>query len=336
MAVQTIGDLAQGLILRRQSNVLKQQVETLSQELSSGLTSDVTQHLSGNLVQLADVEHKLQVLESYRTSAQRGGTESGVMQTALERIQTETEALAGSALTFGTSVGAAGIDVFAQEARGALGALVSALNTHVGGRALFAGANVTDLPLASTEDFIAALGTAVSGAATMADLTTAMDVFFDTPGGGFETLIYQGGIAPRAAYPLGEGESVTLDLRADDPSIRTVLKQVAISAVLDDPGITLSETDRFALAGQAGEALLGAQTRFTDIRADLGFAEERIDRAASRLSAEISGLNMMRTELLAVDPFETATELETVQLRLETLYTITARTSRLSLVNFLS
>jgi len=38
----------------------------------------------------------------------------------------------------------------------------------------------------------------------------------------------------------------------------------------------------------------------------------------------------------AIDPFETATELETVQSRLETLYTITSRASRLSLVNFLS
>jgi flagellar hook-associated protein 3 FlgL len=38
---------------------------------------------------------------------------------------------------------------------------------------------------------------------------------------------------------------------------------------------------------------------------------------------------------MAVDPFEAASELQTVQTQLETLYTITARSSRLSLVAFL-
>jgi len=37
-----------------------------------------------------------------------------------------------------------------------------------------------------------------------------------------------------------------------------------------------------------------------------------------------------------VDIFESATALEQVQTQLETLYTITARTARLNLTNFLS
>jgi len=37
-----------------------------------------------------------------------------------------------------------------------------------------------------------------------------------------------------------------------------------------------------------------------------------------------------------VDAFKTAVDLEQVQIQLESLYTVTARASRLSLLNFLS
>jgi flagellar hook-associated protein 3 FlgL len=92
---------------------------------------------------------------------------------------------------------------------------------------------------------------------------------------------------------------------------------------------------RSDLARDAGGNLLGAQTDLTQLRADLGFAEERVARAESRISAEISSLGIARNTLVSVDPSATAGELQQVQFRLEALYTLTARTSRLSLVNFL-
>jgi len=336
MTVNSIGDLAQAFTLRRQSSVLKQQMERLTQELSSGVTSDVTRHLSGNFLQLSDVKHKLEVLDSQRVVAERGRIDTGIMQSALQKFQSEAETLSTSGLTIGSSQTTTIVLDFANEARSSLASMISALNTHAGGRTLFSGDDVTAAPIVPVDDVMTALSAAVAGAATGADVTTAMDAFFDTPGGDFETLIYRGGTASRASYPLGEGESVTLDLRADDAALRYVLKQAAIGAVLDDPGTTLSDIDKRALTYRVGENLLSGQDRITKIRADLGFAEGRIDRAATRISAEMSGLNMVQAELLSIDPFETASDLETVQLRLETLYTLTSRMSRLNLVNFLS
>lgn len=334
MSFTTIGDLAQGFALRRENTALKQRMQALSQELASGLASNVTEHLSGDFTRLSDVQHKLRLSETYARGADQGRTETAVMQLALETVQTTAEGLSQAALTFGSSAGAAGIDSLAGEARAALGTLVSALNSHVGGRTLFSGDEVSQAPLSSSGDFLTALQTAVAGAASSADVTTALDTFFD-PGGGFDTLIYQGGTGARNAYALGEGESVTLDLKADDPAFRHLLKQVAIASVLDDPGITLTTGEQVELAAQAGVALLTSQTAVTNIRADLGFAEGRIERATTRLAAERASLSLVQSELLAVDPYETGTELQQVQLQLETLYTITSRMSRLNLVNYL-
>lgn len=336
MSLNSIGDLAQGLGMRRQSTVLKQQMERLALEISSGVTSDVTKHLKGNLTHFADVRHKLDMLESYRSSADQGRIETSVMQTALERYQSELERISGSAITFGAPSTTTSFSTFSEDAKGTMATLLSVLNTSVAGRSLFAGDEVDTLAVARQDDVLAALSAAVAGATSAADITTAMDTFFDTPGGDFETLVYQGGVSARSPYPLGDGESVSLDLKADDTSFRETLKQVAIAIVADDPGVTLSNADKYQLAFQVGENLISGQNRITKIRADLGFAESRIDRATTRITAEMSALNIVQSELTAIDPFQAATELETVQVRLETLYTLTSRMSRLNLVNFLS
>lgn len=336
MALSSIGDLASGFVLRQQSNILKQQITRLTEELSSGMTTDVTRHLAGDFTGLADVNHRLALLGSYAGAADQGRTDTAVMQTSLSRIGNEAQRLGDMALTVATSPGAGLIDGLAGEARNALDGMLSALNVSVAGLSLFAG-DETGLPaVLDGAEFMIAIRGAVAGAGNGADLTAAIDAVFDAPGGIFETAIYQGGDGSRASLGLGEGETVSLDLRADDPAFRNTLKEVAIAALLDDPAVSLSEPDRIVLARQVGENLLTGQGRLTVIEADLGFAQARIERAASRISAETMGLNMMQGELLGIDPFEAATELETVQLRLETLYTLTARNARLNLVNFLS
>lgn len=335
MSISSIGDLARGLSLRQQGNILKQQLARLTDELSTGKTTDPARHLAGDFSSLADARHRRALLDSYAEAARQGRTDTSVMQTALSRVRTDAQRLGEAAITYATSPGANAIAASAREARGTLGDMLGALNVSVAGRALFAGDSVGASALASPDDFLTAIRAAAAGAATAADVTAAMDAFFDTPGGGFDTVIYQGSTEARAAYPLGEGEAVTLDLHASDPALRSTLKQVAITALLDDPGIALARSDRIALLRGAGESLLTSEGRIGAIEADLGFAQERIDRASSRIAAETAGLDMLETELLGIDAFEAATELESVQVRMETLYTITARNARLNLVNFL-
>ena len=54
-----------------------------------------------------------------------------------------------------------------------------------------------------------------------------------------------------------------------------------------------------------------------------------------RNGAETTSLQIARNGITAVDPYETASRLEATRQQLETLYTLTARISRLSLVDFL-
>jgi flagellar hook-associated protein 3 FlgL len=335
MSLQTIGDLARGVMQRRQNAELKAQMGRLTQEVSTGRASDVVGHLSGQLSGLADIEQGLTLNRSYKTAASEAAVMATTMQTSLERFEADTGTLGESLVLASTTNGSVEIPIMTGQARDTLDALVSDLSTRAGGRPLFAGSELSAQPLASAEAIMNAVQAALGGASDAASVEAAVTGFF-APGGDFETVIYQGGTAPMGAIPLGAGEAVTLDIRADSAAVRTGLQNTVLAVLAGDQSLPLSSVDRQTLMARAGEGLLSAQGQTAILRADLGHAEYRIEQATSRIASEIAGLETARNSLTAIDPFTSATELEAVQLQLETLYTITARSSRLSLVNFLS
>ncbi len=336
MSLTSLGDLTQSFIQRRHGIQLQKEMNRLSQELSTGEAADLTSHLGGRLGFLTDIEPDLKIFDSYRLSANEAQSSAFVMQTALEQVQTTTQDLSNTALIVGTAADSASLVSVSAEGQSGLDAVVAQLNTNVAGRAMFAGADIGNIPLIPSEDILTSVRAALAGATSVADVTTTLDTFFDSPGGGFETIVYQGGQTNLAPYQLGEGESVSLNLRADDPALRGVLKNTVMAAVLNDASLAITDGDRHELAGLAGQGLLNGQGQLTGIRANLGFAESRIDQSRARIEAGVTSLSIARRDLVSVDPYQTASELETVQFQLESIYTLTARTARLTLLNFLS
>ena len=336
MNIQSLGDLSQTLQSRRQHAQLKLNMTRLSEELASGQAADVTRHLAGNFGHLSDIEHDLLVLESYRVTSTEAALATTAMQEAFKTVQDLTRELGAAASLAITTQGPLTIRSISEQGRGTLDSIVSSMNTSMAGRFLFSGTDVDARPLASTDALLTSVQAALVGATTASDVVNALDTFFDTPGGTFETTIYQGGTTFLSPYQLGEGESVRLDIRTDNSAVRNALKYSVMAALADDASLTLNGAERAELARQSGERLMSSQSELIGIRSDLGYAQSRIEQSATRISTEMAGLSFARNELVAVDKFKTATELENVQVQLETLYTLTARASRLSLVNFLS
>jgi flagellar hook-associated protein 3 FlgL len=336
MALQSIGDLTRSFVLRQQGATLSRETERLTREVSTGRTADTARHLSGDLLPLADIERGLILADAHRDVARIAATDAAVMQTALGRVEESGRALAEAALASGSASGTMQPAVLAKAARNALSSMMGALGTGSAGRALFGG-DVTDrAPLADAGTLLQELRTVLVAAPDASALQDALDTFFDAPGGGFATAIYRGGQGSAAGHALGAGETVALNIRADDAALRGQIKQAAMLSLIDDPALALGHEDRVVLARDGGARLLSGQDGITRLRAQLGFAEERIAQTQARIGAEITGLRIARNDLISVDIFESATALEQVQTQLETLYTVTARTARLNLANFLS
>lgn len=331
-----LSDLSQFFQLRRDTVRVRQGLAAATQELSSGKKSDLGKSLSGNFAPLVALDQQLSALAGYETNAKEAMLFADTTQIALERVKSVGDHLGTRLLGIAeadiTSVGV----VFSTESRGGFEQAVAALNSSVAGRSIFGGAATDRSPLADGGTMLAeirAMATALP-ATTAADIVTVVDDYFYTVGGGFETNGYAGSAAQISNFKVAEGREIEMPIKADDKVIRDQLRGLALGAMLEGAGVT-DTTQRVRLAHLAGEAIISNQDRMLSLQAQVGSAQARIETASTQNSSEKAALQMARSDIVSVDQYEVATELQNLQVQLETIYTITARLSRLSLTNYL-
>ncbi|WP_299047513.1 flagellin [uncultured Tateyamaria sp.] len=328
-----LGDLAQNFLLQRRGAALKTEMTRLNEELASGRISDVKSVLAGNVSYLSDIEGDLRTLSGYKVATSEAAQFASAAQSALDRIDTGVATLSTALITASSSAVGPVLDQMSVDAKNELSSIVTSLNTSSGGRSLFAGA-ATDRPALNGADTILAdLRAAIAGNTTVDDISAAVDAWFDDPAG-FRASAYTGSDSALAAFQLAEDEQVSVSLKADDTVFRTLMKNTALAAIAADDSLALSGPAQQSLLQQAGEGLFEAKADLTAARSNLGSAEARIDTIATRNAARDTSLQFAKGALLQADPYDTATQLEAVQFQLQSLYTITARMSDLSLVNF--
>jgi len=334
MSSISIGDLAQSLKLRQDNLRIRADLERLSQELATGRKSDVTAAVSGDFGALASIENSLVKLGSYELATDEAGMIVSTTQRSLETIQTSMTELSGALLLAQNGGPASLVDAAGADARGRLDSVLTVLNIEVSDRSIFAGAATDGPAVADAGTIMADLTLLVAAETTASGVEAVIDTYFG-PGGGFEATGYLGDPSPMSAAAIADGETVEFPTTALSSEIRESLAAFAKGAILDEAALALSSDERSLLARSAGESLLTAERDIVRLRATTGIAEERVDRAATRIGAERAALELARSELTSVDPFAVATQLQAAELQLESLYTLTTRMSRLTLTAFL-
>lgn len=331
----SLGDLAQIFHLRRGNADIKTRLTDLSMELASGTVSDKLRHLGGDVGVLSGVESDLRLENAYAASRNEAAGFASAQQTSLDLIRDITADAGSNFMSIAANGGDAGVRAALNEASNSFDAIVGALNTSFGGRSIFSGAATRGNALAGAEDILAALSASLAGATTAADVQAIADDWFMTPGGGFDTVAYVGSPDPHAPFALDGKTTVKLELTAEDDGLRRIMREFAMAALMDEGLLSGNQAERDILLGDIGNDLLGAMTGIVEIQARLGTDEARIEDAVARGSSRRAALEMTRDQLVGVDPYETATQIENSRVQLEMIYELTARLSSLSLVSAL-
>lgn len=335
MKMASVGDLATTVRNARHSAALKQTMTRLSQELTTGIKAKPTATTAGDFAPIAGLDRALTTLQGYRTATNETALMLSAMQIALGRIQDDAGRLSTGLLAAGNSATAPMIRIAAADAFQGFESSVSALNTRVGAKTLFAGRASDGNALADSGAMLADIQMAVATETTAAGVIAVVDTWFDDPGGGFATTGYIGSANSMSPVLVADGQSVEITPKADDPALRDTLKAMVLGALVSEGQFAGDLTAQAELLHEAGTRMLQADTALAGVRADIGLAEGRVDTAAAQNEAEAAALELARTDLLAVDPYKVATELEATQQKLETLYTLTARLSRMTLADYL-
>lgn len=333
MALTSIGDLAQSFMLRRQNAALKSELQTLSSEMTTGHAVDTAARVSGDFAPLGAIDGSLARLRAYEATTTEATLRAGAMQIALTTIDGLASDLAPTLLQPLASGQEVQVAILGADARQKFETVVSTLNAVVGDRTLFAGQATNRPALADSETILASLEAVIAGAVSAADVEVAVSNWFDDPGG-FASTVYLGA-DPLDGVPIAPNEVAAVTITAMDPALRDTMTGLAMAALLDRGALAQSPAARTDLARRAGQSLISSQTARADLAAGLGMVEAQIEAATSRNAAESAALQVARAAMVEVDPYDSATRLEATQTQLETLYAITARLSRLNLMDFL-
>jgi flagellar hook-associated protein 3 FlgL len=337
MKSASMGDLALSFRTTQLNTKLKTDLEKLTVELSTGRKTEIAASVKGDLNPLISLERSLATIDSFSVANTEAALFASTLQASLEMAQDVATELGQTLLGVNNTPEANAVQAASKDARLRFDSVVSGLNTQVTGRYVLGGTATARPPLASTDDIMASLSAAVttSGAVTAEDVQTVVVAWFDTPGGGFETDAYLGSTTDLTPFRISDDEVAEMPLRADDQAIRDLLKGFAMASLVQTgvPGGDVNE--QTSLLVKAGEDVFGASGTVSVARASLGATEARINTAAVRNSSEQAAMQLAYLEITSADPFETAAKLESVQLQLEALYTLTARAGSLSLVDYL-
>ena len=334
MTTISLGDMAQAFAMRRQTAGLKGQSQAAAQEVATGVAADKAAHLGGDLTPLTGIAASLAGLSGYAAATRDATLQTTAQQSVLATIGTLSGDLTQGFVTFGIEGDPTLLDARLAQSDQAFAAAVGALNTQVGGASVMAGQAPGGPAVASAETILTALQAAITdaGAVTAADVDNVVTGWFADPAG-FASLGYLGG-DPQAPVAISPGETSDRSLTANDPVLRDSLRNLALGALMHR-GVLQAPAERQSLAHRIGTAMLQNDGDRVHLQGTLGLTQGQIERVSTRNASEKSALELQRSDLLGVDGYEAATKLEAAQSQLETLYAITARLSRLNLVDFL-
>ncbi len=334
---------------RRSVMQMQSELATLQKEVSSGRASDVGLALgarTGLTVTLRKESASLQTLMD----------SNAIADLRLSTTQDTLVKIAGDAQSFLNVLVAAKSDPTSaagtkQRADEMLASLTGLLNTTQNGEHLFGGINTGVKPVADYSDpasaakqavadaFLAHFGFAqgdpAAASITAADMQDFLDTDFSTL---FDDPAWSTTWSTASDQPvtsrISTAETVTTSVTANDPSMR---KLAMAYTMVSDLGLSSLSQAAYGAVIDKASALAGSVIAgVTSTQAQLGYAQQAVADANSRMSAQKDVLEAHVGSLEGVDPYEASTRVNNLLTQIETSYALTARIQKISLLDFLS
>ncbi|TRW95962.1 hypothetical protein FNJ84_14030 [Paracoccus sp. M683] len=337
MAIHSVGDQARAFVLQSQSARLRNTLQVLTDELSSGIVADRAGRVSGNTTQLHHFETQIALLNQYKSAGAEAAASAEAIQNILGALQKDAAEFNATLLTSDATKGVGHVPLRVAEAQGLFETAVGRLNSSIAGLHLFSGL-ATDTPALIEPDLILdEIKTLTAGMTTAADVEAAITGWFDASpgGGGFLDFAYRGTMGEPRLAQIADDRVIAFATSAATPAIRELLKSYALTAVADSGAIAADSTAQLRLIERTGEKLRSNDGALLDEMGRVGLLESLADRFSTEHTNALAIAEIGRANLITADPFQTATALQEVQTQMQTLYTLTARLSGLRLVEYL-
>jgi flagellar hook-associated protein 3 FlgL len=334
---------------RRAVADMQRQLMDRQREASTGRKADVGLSLGGRTHQAVSLRYDFdlnstQIDANRLTSGQLDLTQN-ILSSVTELAHQFTSTLIGSRNAVN------GQQLIKQAAEQALSGLTALLNTTHDGQFLFGGINSGAQPVADYDsvpasaakstldaDFLAQFGFSQSSASVTSITTAQMDALV---AGAFSNEFSPAGWSANWSTAANENRTVRADqgqvleipVNANLQPIREMA--MALTMMIDLGTGKLSQGTFQALVDKATALTAKSADAIGEVQALVGNVQYQISAATERLT---SRNNILQKEIIAlegIDPYEAATRVNTLTNQLEASYALTARLSRLSLMDYI-
>ncbi|WP_428491835.1 flagellin [Rhodopila sp.] len=338
------------------AGTVHQQLDTLTQQVSTGLVSQTYAGLGSQAGVALDLSPQLNSLQTYQNNISQATGNMGVTQTAMTQIQQIAATFAGDIPAL-TGLNASEVDSVAAQANAALQQVADLLNTKSGNSYVFAGQDSANPPVPSgdailSSGFYTQINTAVSalsssGAAATAATTLAVASSNATGTTPFSAYLSQPAAAISApVVQTGEGGTVQTGLLASANSasvssgtsttgsyMRDLMRSLATlgsmsSSQINTPGFA-------ALVQDTGTSLNGAVNAMAVDVGVLGNTQANLTTTQTQLSDTATALTGQLSSVQDVDMAAALSKLTATQTQLQASYRMITTEGSLSLVNFI-
>lgn len=335
MSFNSIGDLASNVMLNQASIRVKRSLMQLSQELTTGVTSDVRSTLRNDLTHQMDWEHRLLANSVQDKTLSEALVKIQAKQSVLGSINDTIVSFANSVETTGIGSAVASTNVLSKNAKTLLEQVVSQLNTRAAGQTLFAGTDTDLVSMASVEDTMTSVKASIGPVATVDDVVQGVKDWMNDPVAGYQAIAYLGSTDDPSPIRLTSNRTISETSKADHEALQAVVENLILATLSSDETFAPSEIIQVDLLQTSSNGLRSADASLIELRASLGFVEAELERQKVKTSAETSTLEQLRANVLGIDEYEVASKLQETELQLEKIYAMTARSARMSLLEYL-
>ncbi|TDK50210.1 flagellin [Antarcticimicrobium luteum] len=333
-------------------------LQRAGQELATGVKADLFADLGPRAAIALTLRAREENTQTYITSNQ-------LLDSKLEAMLASVDAVRGQAndVLKNTLVNASrpstGANALQSQARAALESTIASLNISYNGDHLFSGTASDRAPLTRWEEANANTGLSPqqalldivgSGPTTLPEVEAMIDkidAFFDSsntadPDRNYEATFFNGtplldasgGASNRVSARIDEGQKLVYGVQANDQAFRDTLKGLAMLSVTD-----VSEIDDEAVYARWMEAVNnalsdGIQGGLQSASA-IGFNQQVVAVTQTQLNDMSLVQRTQISNYESVDPYEAATKVSNLETQLQASYSVTARLSQLTLLNYL-
>ncbi|MCJ8309379.1 MAG: flagellar hook-associated family protein [Rhizobiaceae bacterium] len=332
--------------LRYSMSNLQRDFTDAQKEVATGQVSDAGLSIganNGRRFNMMNDINRLQVISDTNNRTQ-GRLEMSI--TATGSINETAQSLFS---TLTASVGGTSTAHLTQAAgESAIKAITGLMNTSLNGEYIFGGINSDEAPINEYENggpkaaidaaFLGHFGFAATDAAAVSISGAAMTNFIDTVlnpliTGANWTSTFSNAADETITARIGLNESISGSVSGNEQGFQNVMLAAVVAAEFINENFN---AEAQSAAAKAAIDKVGISTgQLAELQGLTGLLVNRTSEANERIAIQMDELTLHSDKMVAVDPYEAATRLNSLITQIETSYTLTGRIQQLSLMRYI-